>query len=159
LIRRLPSDPAFRLDSVTLRQNGIPVVEVQNGQELEVVIGYQVLQRTAGLRVFFDLYDREGTLLFRSFHDEQDGASIMEPGLYISAASIPQDLLAPTQYGIHVLATVYNVRMCIPFPGIRIPVHVEATGSANRAYPGEPIRGKLAPVIPWRTEALPRPTV
>lgn len=154
LIRRLPPDPAFRLESITLRQNGMPVVGVQNGQPLEIAIGYQILQRTIGLRVFFDLYDREGTLLFRSFHDEQnDGTPVMEPGEYLSAAIIPEDLLAPTQYGIHVLATVYDVRMCIPFPGIRIPLDVEATGRANRAYPGEPIRGKLAPVIPWRTEA------
>jgi lipopolysaccharide transport system ATP-binding protein len=154
LIRRLPPDPAFRLESVILRQNGTPVVAVQNGQPLEVAIGYQVLQKTVGLRVFFDLYDREGTLLFRSFHDEQNDASpSMEPGRYLSTAIIPEELLAPTQYRIHVLATVYNVRMCIPFPGIRIPVDVEATGRANRAYPGEPIRGKLAPVIPWTTEA------
>ena len=155
LIRRLPPDPAFRLESVTLRQNGMPVAGVENGQPLEVAIGYQVLQKIAGLRVFFDLYDRDGTLLFRSFHDEQnDGVPVMEPGKFLSAATIPENLLAPTHYTIHVLATVYNVRMCIPFPGIRISVDVEATGSANRAYPGEPIRGKLAPVIPWITEAL-----
>jgi lipopolysaccharide transport system ATP-binding protein len=154
LIRRLPTDPAFRLESVTLRQNGMPVVGVQNGQPLEVAIGYKVLKKTAGLRVYFDLYDQEGTLLFRSFHDEQnDGASVMEPGEYLSMATIPEDLLAPTQYAIHVLATVYDVRMCIPFPGICINLDVEATGRANRAYPGEPIRGKLAPVIPWKTEA------
>jgi len=54
-------------------------------------------------------------------------------------------------YELRVLATVYNVRMCIPYPGIRIPLNVEATGRANRAYVGEPIRGKLAPVIPWVT--------
>jgi hypothetical protein len=75
----------------------------------------------------------------------------MEPGHYISRAVIQADLLAPRIYELRVLATVFNVRMCIPYPGVRIPLNVEQTGKANRAYVIEPIRGKLAPVVPWTT--------
>jgi hypothetical protein len=78
----------------------------------------------------------------------------MEPGYYISKAVIPADFLAPTDYEIRILATVFNVRMCIPYPGIRISLNVEPTGRANHAYVGDPIRGKLAPLIPWFTLPL-----
>jgi lipopolysaccharide transport system ATP-binding protein len=155
-IDALPPDPSFRLESVALSQDGKPVHgQIANGTALEVEIQYLVLQRTAGMRVFFDLMDTEETLLFRSFHDEDsEGVPAMEPGRYASRARIPGDLLAPTQYRLQVLATVYDVRMCIPYPGIGITLNVAATGRANRGYLGEPIRGKLAPVIPWVTSCL-----
>ena len=78
----------------------------------------------------------------------------MEQGTYVSKATIPGDLLAPSRYQLQILATVYDVRMCIPYPGVGITLDVVATGRANRAYLGEPIRGKLAPVIPWATSRI-----
>ena len=152
LIRQLPEDPVFCLEGISLTQDHLPVEQVLNHRPLEIAISYRVSQRTTGLRVFFDLYDSDGVLLLRSFHDEQsEGVPVVEPGHYVSTAIIPEDFLAPTDYEIQVLATIYNVRMCIPYPGIRVALHVEATGRANRAYTGEPIRGRLAPVIPWIT--------
>jgi lipopolysaccharide transport system ATP-binding protein len=156
LIRRLLPDPAIRLENIVLTQNGQSVEHrVFSEFPLEIEVWYQVLKRTTGLRVFFDLCDSEETLLFRSFHDEdEDGIPTMEPGRYVSKAVIPSNFLAPTKYELRVLATVYNVRMCVPYPGIRIPLIVEATGIANRAYAWEPIRGKLAPAIPWITRKI-----
>ncbi|MCX6726975.1 MAG: polysaccharide ABC transporter ATP-binding protein, partial [Candidatus Shapirobacteria bacterium] len=156
MIRQLPFDPAFRLESVRLLQSGLPVTSsISNGEPLEIEVSYQVLERTIGLRVFFDLYDNENSLLFRSFNDEYaEGAPIVEPGRYVSRAVITADLLAPTNYELRILATVFNVRMCIPYPGICIPLYVERTGKSNRAYMIEPIRGKLAPVFNWTTNCL-----
>ncbi len=153
LIRQLPPDPALRWESIVLTQNGRPVADrVLNGQPLEIEIRYQVLERTTGLRVLFDLYDSDGALLFRSFHDEQmDGIPQMQPGHYVSKAVIPADLLSPTKYELAFYATVHNVRWCVPESGIRVSLRVERTGRANRAYLTDPIRGKLAPAIPWAT--------
>ncbi|MEW6323928.1 MAG: ABC transporter ATP-binding protein [Nitrospirota bacterium] len=163
LIAQLPADPAFRLERIALLQAGQLVEQhVLNGHPLDVVIHYQVLQKTTGLRVFFDLYDGEETLLFRSFHDADEGkVPTMEPGRYVSKAVIPANFLAPTAYEIRILATVYNVRMCIPYPGICIPLHVDAVGGVNRAYmaAGEPIRGKLAPMLSWTTFAAEKTNV
>ncbi|HWI41889.1 MAG TPA: polysaccharide ABC transporter ATP-binding protein [Verrucomicrobiae bacterium] len=152
-IAALPVDPAFRLEEVTLMQNGEEAASsVGNGDELTVSVAYTVLQRTTGLRVHLDLVDEDEMLLFRTFHDEDgDGIPVMEPGRYRSVATIPGDLLAPARYQLRVLATVFNVRMCIPYPGLVLHLDVERTGRSNRAYPGEPVRGKLAPYIPWQT--------
>ncbi len=153
MIRELPPDPAFRLESIKLFQSGQLVTNsVSNGDPLELEIRYQILECTNGLRVFFDLCDNEGILLFRSFNDEQaEGTRTVEPGHYVSRVVITADLLAPTNYELRILATVFNIRMCIPYPGICIPLHVERTGKSNHAYMIEPIRGKLAPVFNWTT--------
>ena len=153
IIKQFPPDPAFRMEAIRMKQSGELINStVLNGEDLELEIQYQVLQRTTGLRIFFDLYDREEILLFRSFHDEQaDGIPIMEKGYYISKAVIPADLLAPTSYEIRIYATVYNVRYCTPSTGLIIPIEVIRTGKANKGYLAEPIRGKLAPVINWET--------
>ncbi len=155
VIRQLPSDPAFRLVNITLTQDGRPFERVLNGRPLEITVCYEVLERTTGMRVFFDLCDSEGNLLFRSFHDEDnDSIPVTQPGSYISTAAIPANLLSPVDYELRIYATVFDVRMCIQEPGVSITLRVEATGKANRAYAGDPIRGKLAPAIPWVTYSV-----
>jgi lipopolysaccharide transport system ATP-binding protein len=153
IISKLPPDPAFRLKGVSLSQQGQPVGNrVMNGEPLKVDIGYHILQKTIGFRIFFDLCDSEDTLIFRSFHDEdQEGIPTLEPGSYVSSASIPADLLAPIPYELRIQAGIFNVRMCTPDQGVRIPICVEATGRHNRAYVKDTHRGKLALAIPWRT--------
>ena len=152
IIRNLTPDTVFRFESIRLTQNGELIEQnVENGKPLEIEISYEVLEKTTGLRVYFDLSDDQGTLLFRSFHDEDnDGTPAVEPGHYISKAVIPSDMLAPIQYDLCVLATIFNVRTFYP-EGISIQLNVERTGKANRAYLSEPIRGKLAPALHWRT--------
>jgi lipopolysaccharide transport system ATP-binding protein len=153
MIQQLPSDPVFGLKSVEFYQNGKLVFDtVGNGSPLEIVISYNVLKRTTGLRVFIDLCDIEGTLLFRSFHDEEnDSIPTIEPGIYVSKAVIPENLLAPVQYELRVQAGIHNVRMCTPPFGLSIPITIKPTGKYNRAYPGDTQRGKLALVISWQT--------
>jgi lipopolysaccharide transport system ATP-binding protein len=153
VIRQLPPDPAFRMKNITLTQEGRPVEErVLNGWPLEIKISYEVLERTTGMRVFFDLCDKEGTLLFRSFHDEDgEGIPTVERGEYVSRAVIPADILAPIHYELRVHAGIYNVRLCTPGEGICLPLLVEATGRANRAYVADTVHGKLAFSIPWTT--------
>jgi lipopolysaccharide transport system ATP-binding protein len=155
-IQKLPRDLAFRLESIILIQDGEEVTRsIVNGSPLEIEVRYEVLQKTTGLRVLFDLMDYEETLLVRSFHDEDnDGIPTMLPGHYSSKALIPADLLAPTRYQLRILATIFNSRMCVPYPGISIPLDVEATGRTNRAYLGEPFRARLAPAIMWKTTLM-----
>ena len=116
LIGKLPPDPAFRLERITLQQNAQPVQQVVlSGRPLDLEICYVVLQRTTGLRIFLDLLDEEMNLLFRSFHDDDEDQIIAaESGAYISRVSIPADLLAPKDYYIAINAGIYNVRRTLP---------------------------------------------
>ena len=153
VIRQLPSDPSFCLESVGITQKGRPVSEVVlNGDPLEITITYRVLQDAVGLRVYFELYDTEELLIFRSFHDENNTGIVKTPtGRYISKTEIPANFLAPIQYELRFNAGIYNVRQCIPSPGLRIPLVVEATGNYNKAYPADTFQGKLAPALTWNT--------
>ena len=156
LIDLLPSDPIFKLKSIKIFQNGNTINEiVENGTPLEIIIQYQVLEKTHGLRVYFDLCDTDEVILFRSFHDEQsEGIPLMEPGEYISKAVIPANILGPVQYELRIYATIFNVRNFPPTDGIKIPILVENTGDYNRAYVQDTFRGKLGLVIPWRTQKV-----
>lgn len=155
IIHELPPDPAFRLERLSISQEGHPVEIVSNGLPLEIEIEYRVLQKTTGLRVYFDICDTEGTLLFRSFHDEDaDGIPTMEPGLYVSKAIIPADIFGPITYELRIQSSIFNVRPCIPPDRVTITLPVEATGKFNRAYLADTFRQKLALVIPWQTKRL-----
>jgi len=150
-IALLPVDPAFRFESLVIRQKGEPCTTVLNGRPVELEVGYEVLQRTTGLRIFIDLCDEDRNILIRSFNDDAaESMSLVEPGRYISRATIPADLLAPRTYELRVYGTIYNVRS-IPPGGIGIPLMVEKSNDINRAYPQDPIRSKLLPRIPWET--------
>ena len=153
MLNELPQDPVFKWEEIELRQNNITVYQtIENGSPLEIIIHYCVKQKTQGLRIFFDLCDTDDTLLFRSFHDEQnEGIPVMYPGHYSSFAVIPADLFSPLSYELRLFSTIFNERICNPVEGIRIPIHVERTGKTNSAYLSEPIRGKLAPFIAWTT--------
>jgi lipopolysaccharide transport system ATP-binding protein len=154
-IGSLPSDPSFRLESVKISQEGAYGTSVGNGTPVTIDVYYRVMKKTTGLRVFIDVLDNEQMLLFRSFHDgDGDGIGVMHPGFYRSQMTIPADLLAPKRYHVCVLATVFNERMCIPYPGLVLSLEVERTGRNNRAYFMEPIRGKIAPYIPWTTSII-----
>jgi lipopolysaccharide transport system ATP-binding protein len=152
MIASLPEDPVFKLENITITQKGLPVDIVENGKPLEIAIEYEVFQRTRGLRVYIDLCDTDGTILFRSFHDEDNnGIPTVEPGRYLSKALIPKDFLAPRNYELRIRGTIYNVRVFEPKEGICIKFNVARTGMSNRAYLSDSIRGKLAPFIKWKT--------
>jgi len=150
-IDALPADPVFRLREVAVRQKGRLRTTVLNGEPVEIEIRYDVLQKTSGLRVYFDLCDQEETILVRTFNDDDaDTMAVVEPGSYVSRAIIPADLLAPRAYELRLQGTIYNVRS-VPPGGVIIPLLVERSNGINRAYPLDPIRSKLLPRIKWET--------
>jgi lipopolysaccharide transport system ATP-binding protein len=153
IIQRLPKDDAFELENISILQNNQQVNDiVQSGASIDVSVTYRVFRKTTGLRVFIDLCDDQELLLFRSFHDEDCSVvPVTEPGRYTSKASIPAHLLAPLKYDLRIQCGIHNVRFCIPPPGVRIPIKVELSGKYNRAYAGDPCRGRLAPVLDWET--------
>lgn len=154
LLNSYPPDAAFRLNDVRILQNGRETNLVGNGQPIEIQVVYDVLDETLGLRVFFDLYDKNEIMLFRSFHDA--GFEIIEPmqkGHYCSITQIPANWLAPMTYTLQFHAGIHNTRMVMP-SDIKINLDVHNTGIVNKAYAGDPIRGSLAPLLLWTTQRL-----
>ncbi|MBN1147313.1 MAG: ABC transporter ATP-binding protein [Anaerolineales bacterium] len=151
LIKLLPEDPAIRLEVVRICQDDKEDNFVFNGKPVDIELKYCVLQRTTGLRVYFDLLDEEQNILIRSFHDDEaEAIPTMDVGNYTSVGTIPARLLAPRRYEIRIRATIYNVRSCTG-DGLSIPIIVESSGTINRGYPHDVVRSKIQPQITWRT--------
>lgn len=113
LIKSLPPNPTIKLESIEIRQDGQLCNRVVNGQPVEIEIQYNVLKRTTGLRVYFDLLDEMGNIIVHTFHDDDSEAiPTSNIGEYISTATIPANLLAPRIYELRVRATISNVRSC-----------------------------------------------
>jgi lipopolysaccharide transport system ATP-binding protein len=154
LVQNAPPDPAFRFTEVRLLQDGSAFSVAASGKPLEIVTEYDVYERTRGLRICIDLCDMNDNLLVRSFHDEDnDGIPVVDPGHYKSVAHLPANVLGPISYYLIIRATIYNVRYCNGPDGFRILIPVENTSNYNRAYPGEPFRGKLAVPVVWQTQS------
>lgn len=107
-------------------------------------------QSVNGLRVFIDMLDDQGTILFRSFHDEDnDEIPNMEAGLYTSKVIIPANLLAAIPHLLCIKAGIFGVRYTIPEEGVCIPLQVEQTSPYNRAYVSDHFVGRLALILYW----------
>lgn len=153
VIAGTPPDPVFRLHNIDVTQDGYTTTELVSGKPLDITITYDVLQETPGFHVYFTLYDVDGTMLFDSIHngDAPDIPTVC-PGNYVSRATIPADFLSARSYDLEINAGIHHVRYCIPQPSrLRVTINVTGVGRVNRAYPGYATRGKIAPLIPWRT--------
>ncbi len=154
MLAALPRDSCFRLLEVCVRQNGIPTTSLVGAEPIEIEFVYDVLEYTRGLRVYFDLCDTDQERLIRSFHDDDaEAVEVVAPGRYRSTATIPADLLAPHEYLLILRGTIHGVRN-LTADGVPIPITVAGSSRINRAYPHEPIRAKLQPFVPWRTQEI-----
>jgi lipopolysaccharide transport system ATP-binding protein len=155
LVAALPADPAFRLLEVCVRQGGKKTTTVGNGSPVRIECTYEVLERTSGLRVYFDLCDDESNLLVRSYHDDDaDSMPVSVPGRYRAVAEIPGHFLAPRDYHLAVRANIFCIRELIG-DGVPIVLQVQQNGRINRAYSSDAVRSKLQPQIPWSMESSP----
>jgi lipopolysaccharide transport system ATP-binding protein len=155
-INSLPPDPAFRLREIDIVQCGKSGTDLISGEEVEIVVEYDIFQEAAGFHIWLSLCDADGTLLFDSLHNgSAPTIPTVYPGTYVSRGTIPADLLAGRMYDLEINAAIHAVRTCIPQPTpLRIPINVTGLGRVNRAYPGYVTPGKLAPLIPWQTERI-----
>jgi lipopolysaccharide transport system ATP-binding protein len=152
IIAAFPEDPVFRLDSITLRQHGQTSTALVNGEPIDVEIAFEVKTTTLGLHVYTQVFDLDEILLFESLHNgDTDAPPRVDAGRYVATMRIPADLLAARPYQLRVHAGIADVRSLIPEP-VRINFDVQQTGIVNRAYPGYPPAGRIAPRLDWRVE-------
>ena len=155
LIDNLPSDSDFKLENICIKQNQQEGSQLLNGESFQIEIHYKVLKQCLGLRVYFDLCDNDENILIRSFNDENlEEIPVVMPRHYVATATIPSNLLAAVSYEIRIHAGIYNVKMCTPELGIRIPIDITSSNKINIAYSGDTIRSKISPFINWNNKLL-----
>jgi lipopolysaccharide transport system ATP-binding protein len=143
-------DTAISIHAARFLQDGRATTAPGNGAPFILEIDAEVHLETPGLRVYVDLLDDFDQVLFRAFHDGDEDRPVTLPvGRWRARMTIPADLLAPRRYACAVHATIWNVRQCTPQHGLRCTLHPVATSGYNRSYPGDPVRGLLAPRIAW----------
>lgn len=154
-ISELPDDPSFRFHNIAVTQNGKEVNRfVGNASPIDIRLEYELLTTESGFRIYYDICDSGGELIYRSFNDEQgEGMSKVQPGRYIAKTSIPANFLGPTDYILVIRSTIFNVRSCTG-DGIKIPLSVVQDGIYNQAYPNDTFRGKLGIAMKWETDKL-----
>jgi lipopolysaccharide transport system ATP-binding protein len=155
LIRQLPEDPAIAITAVAVTQDGRPTDRPMTGRPLAVTVDYTVKKTSYGLRPWIQLYDAAGSPIFHSFaHSERDLLPPAHPGRYRATATIPADLLAPLVYQLQVSASIHNRRRCFP-DTLRVRLDVQDCGRIKNSYGLRRATDcKIAPYIPWTTEAL-----
>ena len=151
LISELPVDPAFRLRSIDVLQDGLSTTAALTGKPVQVRLTYDVLQDTLGLHVYVMFCDLDGTVIFESLHNgDSESAPFMSEGSYVSVVTIPADFLAGREYEIKIWAGIHRIRTLFPKPlCIRLDMHYG--GKVNRAYAGYSSPGKIAPLLTWQT--------
>ncbi len=145
------SDPDFKLHNIVFYQDAREVSgHVVNGKDIKIEIHYELLNRLNRFRVFLDVCDHLGTVIFRTFHDEDSSEKVnMEKGIYKSVVTVPANFLAPLSYDFKFSFGVHNVRMMQPIDGIQLRVNVEQTGLYNKAYNGQYTSGMICPLMHW----------
>jgi len=150
-LHQLPEDPSFRMENIEIMQSGSPVNgPVLNGEPIQIRVAYRLKEALLGLRVFVDICDEFGDLLCRTFHDDRtETVPEMHAGYYVSELTLPASLLAPGVFTLCIKAGIYRKRYTMPAEGIKVRLEVQHTSDYNRAYPGDPIRGKLCMPLHW----------
>jgi lipopolysaccharide transport system ATP-binding protein len=153
-IEQLPADPNFRLNRVLLVQDELPTTTVLSGKPLDLIVEFSVLRESAGLHIYVQLLDREGTLLLETINNgDSTELPIVPVGDYVSRLTFPAELFAERSYELNIKAGIHCVRELLPQP-IRVQFDVEASGKVNQAYSGYRTLAKLAPLFEWQTKQL-----
>ena len=156
-LQAMPADSSFRMNYVSLEQDGVTAATVLSGKPLDLVLGYSIFKDTPGFHICVSIFDIEGSLLIETIHNgHADEPPLVKAGDYVSRVSFPAEFFASHAYEVGILPSIASVRNCWPKP-LTIPFAVEASGKVNQAYPGYATPAKLAPLLDWKTERLSKP--
>lgn len=146
---KLPFDEHFQLMDVIVQQENMHE-NLYTNKPIEIILKYQVRKETMGLRVGFDLINATtSTMIFRSFHDDQDKEIMtVKPGYYELKALIPENLLLAGEYFISISVGIHNVQWII-HDQIQIPFSLYNIGGINKLYADER-PGLINPSIKWK---------
>jgi homopolymeric O-antigen transport system ATP-binding protein len=153
-LQAMPPDASFRMNYVSLEQDGVTASTVLSGKPLDLVLGYSVFRDTPGFHICVSIFDIEGSLLIETIHNgDAEEPPLVKAGDYVSRVSFPAEFFASHAYEVGILPSIASVRNIWPKP-LTIPFAVEASGKVNQAYPGYATPAKLAPLLDWKTERL-----
>ncbi|GBU08603.1 ABC transporter ATP-binding protein [Bacteroidales bacterium] len=117
---------------------------------ITIVFKYLIKQKTMGLRIGFDLKDKQtGVVLFRTYFDDNSkNIDYIQPGVYESVANLPPNLLRSGNYSIEICIGIHSVRWII-YDQIRLDLNIENIQVVNSIY-SDHRPGIIMPLVDWK---------
>jgi lipopolysaccharide transport system ATP-binding protein len=148
----LPEDDCFKLEHLTLLQNGTPKSEFYTNKKIEVQYTFIIKNEIVDLRIGFDLIDINNSVIFRTFHDDEKKGTIYKKGTYSLKAFIPENFLKTGNYSINIVIGIHNVRW-ISFRDIILPISLYNIKGINNQY-ADDRPGIIMPLIDWESKKI-----
>jgi lipopolysaccharide transport system ATP-binding protein len=125
---------------------------VRSDRPVRIRFSYSVGIATEYLRIGFDLKDKEGAFLFRSFEDDQPARCVPhEPGDFEAVAEIPGNLLNKGRHAVDIRIGVHRVKWLAHIDNA-LTFDVDNSGGLNSHYEDEK-PGLFNPKIDWQRAA------
>jgi len=123
---------------------------IYNDEDIEIIIQCYIHNLEKDFRLFIDICDKNDQIIIRSFVDEAlEIKNKLHGGNNKFKVVIPKNILLPIEYKIYVQAGVHNIRYCIPYNQIYIPIKV-LDQRMKRLYPTNPDTGLIDLDMKWR---------
>ena len=151
-IASLQKDDIFKLFSITLDQPGKRYgFEFFCETDIFIQVRYKVLKKVSGLRIGFDVIDKESdVIIFRTFHDDlNEKIDAIDAGEYYSKMIIPAHLFKQGVYILKLIVGIHNDRWIL-FDEIIIEANIINMDGINRMY-ADHRPGLILPYIQWET--------
>ncbi len=143
-----PDDNEFKLIELSISQDGKYRSDFYTNKPIKISYKYLIKKSISGLRIGFDLIENStGTLVFRSFHDDDQEIKTQKEGAYVCDAYIPKNLLKQGLYSINITIGIHNVRW-ISQGVISIPLNLYNIEGINKNY-ADKRPGIIMPKINW----------
>jgi len=146
----LVTDEAIEIDSLWIRQNDREAVSFLTSSPVTVGMRYHIRKKTPGLRIGFDLYASDNSLVFRSFTDDMHDKAFLpvhEPGAYCAEAVIPGNFLNEQAYRVELTVGIH-LGQWITKGEHSLRFHMLRVDGVNKAY-GDKRPGLVLPDLTW----------
>lgn len=143
-------DEVIEVRSLRIGQDNRDTGNFFTGRPITVGIHYRIKRKTPGLRIGFDLYTSDGSLVFRSYNDdmhEKESLSPQEPGVYHAEAIVPGNFLNEQEYRIELTVGIYMIRW-ITKGEHSLRFHMLRMDGVNNAY-ADKRPGSILPNLNW----------
>jgi len=108
----LSDDEVFELFDFKLYQESVTGNDFYSDKEIIISFEYKIKKEVVGLRIGFDLLDRNsGLIIFRAFHDDSSSSSLrLSAGVYNTKMIIKNNFLKENSYQLNLSIGIHNVR-------------------------------------------------
>lgn len=144
-------DDVLKLLAIELSQENSDGYHFNSSERIRVKFKYQVKVETVGLRIGFDLVNKDSDItIFRTFHDDAaKDLNRFQPGIFTSELYIEGNLLKDGNYLLSLTIGIHNIRWIIN-DNLKVNFSVSNIKGLNSSY-ADSRPGVIMPYLEWKT--------